>query len=108
MKPNALCNIEAMPEGKTVADINPAFAGLKGEVRAGKMNSRCASCRKPFNDVRKPRKEIKLYPVDLAVPIVLAYHICDGCVSIYQQGGDSRDSIVAAIESFVFGENPTK
>lgn len=101
-------SLEELKPGETIGDINPAFAGLKGEVRVGKMNSHCASCRKPFTVIRKPRREIKLYPADLPVPIGWAYHICGGCLALYQRGENARASVLASIESFHLGENPTQ
>lgn len=108
MKRPAFFSIEEIPEGKTIHDINPAFAGIKQEWRVGKMSLRCASCRKPFNKVRKPRKEIKLYPAELPIPIGWAYRLCGSCVALHQRGGQFRDSVLAAIESFHLGEIPTQ
>lgn len=108
MKPPTLCDLEEIPKGKTIGDINPAFSGLKGELRVGKMNSHCAACRKPFNEIRKPRREIKLYPAALPVPVGWSYHICGRCLALYQRDAQSRQSVLAAIESFHLGENPTQ
>lgn len=108
MRPHSFFSIEEIPEGKTIRDINPAFADVKEEWRVGKMGLHCASCRKPFNAIRKPRKEIKLYPANLPIPIGWAYHLCGSCVALHRRGGQFRDSVLAAIESFHLGESPNQ
>ena len=105
---NCMHSIEEMPEGKTLGDINPAFSNLIGEIRVGKRSACCAGCRKPFTPVRKPRKEIRLWPIELNVPIAFAYPICGACVALYQRGEAARDSLFAAVESFHNGDAATQ
>lgn len=106
MKRPPLYGLEEIPQGQTIGDINPAFAGLKGEMRVGKMNSHCASCRKPFNAIRKPRREARLYPAELQIPVGWAYHICGSCLAMYQRGGQHHAAVLASIESFHLCEKP--
>lgn len=106
MKTSPLCNLESIPEGKSIGDINPAFSGLKGEMRLGKMSSFCASCRKPFNATRKPRREVRLYPAELQIPVGWAYHLCGSCFAMYQRGGQHHAAVLASIESFHLCEKP--
>ncbi|MCX7173405.1 MAG: hypothetical protein NT159_05690 [Proteobacteria bacterium] len=104
MKPR-LHNIDAIPEGKTVGDILPAFANVKNMVHVGEPNSDCASCRKPFTVVRKPRKAILLYPYDTQIPCAFSYRVCGACLAIYQRGGLHRDSFLAAVEAYHNGDS---
>lgn len=97
-------NIEQIPEGKTIGEINPAFSNIKWEVRVGRRGACCTSCRKPFNAARKARREIRLYSATLQVPIAWAYPICGACLAKLGKGGESRDSVLASIESFHYGE----
>ena len=105
---NKLHSLELVPEGKKIGDVNPAYAGVEKEVRIGKTSKVCASCRKPFNGVRKPRKEIRLHAVDLAIPIAWAYPLCGSCVAQYQRGESDRDAVLAAVEAFHLGEVPAQ
>ncbi|PKO89470.1 MAG: hypothetical protein CVU18_03975 [Betaproteobacteria bacterium HGW-Betaproteobacteria-12] len=99
-----LHNLEEIPEGMTVGDFNPAFAGIRKEIRVGKFSECCTCCRKPFNAVRKPRRDIRLYPADIAVPIAWAYPICGRCAVLWRNGGSDRESVLAAVEAFHLGD----
>lgn len=98
-----LHNIDAIPEGKTVGDILPTFAGIKGEIRVGEPNEECAACRKPFSVVRKPRNVIKLYPQFAPIPFAFSYRICGACNAMHQRGGLERESFLAAVEAYHLG-----
>nr|MBL8411660.1 hypothetical protein [Dechloromonas sp.] len=108
MHSSKLHGLEELKPGETIGDINPAFANLKGEIRIGNFAKCCASCRKPFNAVRKKRKEIRLWPVDLGIPLAWAYPICGTCVAAYQRGGDDKEAVLAAVEAFHHGETPAQ
>jgi hypothetical protein len=108
MKSTKLHGLDVLPAGLHVKDVLPAFSDVKHEVRVGKFSHVCASCRKPFNAVRKPRKEIRLYPVDIDVPFAWAYPICGGCVAKYRNGGVLMDGVLAAVEAFHLGEAPAQ
>lgn len=110
MKANksALHDLEILPDGVSINDVEPAFAGVTGEAHIGTMNSCCASCRKPFSPVLKPRKEIRLYPMGMAIPIAFAYAICERCALEYQHGGSDRDAVLASVEAFSQGKEPNQ
>lgn len=99
-----LHRIDAIPEGKTIGDILPMFASVKGDWRIGEPNSECASCRKPFTLVRKPRKCIRLYPYSAPAPMAFEYRICGACYAIYQRGDDGREGFLAAVEAYHNGD----
>lgn len=99
-----LHRLDAIPVGKTVGDLLPVFSGVKGDLRIGKPDSNCASCRKPFTLVRKPRKCIRLYPYSAPIPVAFEYRICGACYAIYQRGGDEREGFLAAVEAYHDGE----
>ena len=103
-----LHNIELLPEGQKIGDVHPVFAKVEKELRVGKFSKVCASCRKPFNAARKARKEIRLYAVDLAIPIAWAYPICGACAARYRRGDESRDGVLASVEAFHLGERPAQ
>lgn len=103
-----LHNIEQIPEGKTIGDINPVFSNIVGEIRIGKRSQCCTSCRKPFGVARKPRKEIRLYPVESVAPIAFAYPICGLCAAQFRRGGSERDGVLAAVESFHYGDEASQ
>lgn len=105
---HSLHSIEQVPGGKTAGDVNPAFANVTNEIHLGQRCEVCAACRKPFNAARKPRKEIRLYPVDLPIPIAWAYPLCRCCSRKFGHGGDGRASVLAAVESFHSGEKATQ
>lgn len=100
-----LHRLDAIPVGKTVGDILPVFSGVKGDLHIGKPDSNCASCRKPFTLVRRPRKCIRLYPYSTPVPVAFEYRICGSCYVIYQRGGDEREGFLAAVEAYHDGES---
>lgn len=91
-------------EGQTVGDILPAFAGVTNEIHIGTPNPECASCRKPFNAVRKRRKAVRLYPTFTAFPMAFSFDICGHCLALYEQGASARDGVLAAVESYCEGE----
>lgn len=110
MKANksALHDLEILPDGVSIKDVEPAFSEVVAEEHIGKMNSCCASCRKPFSHVRKPRREIRLYPIGLPVPIAFAYAICGRCAVLYRKDGPDRDAVLSSVEAFSRGEKPNQ
>ncbi len=103
-----LHGLELLPEGKKIGDVNPVFSRVEKEIHVGERSKVCASCRKPFNAVRKARKEIRLHAVDLAIPIAWAYPLCGSCVARYQRSENDRDAVLAAVEAFHLGERPAQ
>ncbi|MBS1132517.1 MAG: hypothetical protein H6R16_3519 [Proteobacteria bacterium] len=97
-----------IPPGKTFSDLLPTYAGAENEVHLGEPNSECASCRKPFNTLRKRRKAVRMYPVRSKVPVAFAFDICGACLALYQAGGASRDGVLAAVESYCDGVEATQ
>lgn len=93
-------NLISPPEGLRVADILPVFRGVKYEIRLGEPDMVCAGCRRSFNTARKRRKRIRLFQCNSRLPIIYEFHMCGACVSIYQRGGDGREMLLAAIESY--------
>lgn len=81
-----------------------AISDVATEFHLGQSNQFCASCRRPFNHVRKPRKAIRLYPKPLVLPIAFQFDICGACYAAYQAGGAMRDGFLASVESFCRGE----
>jgi len=110
MKANksALHDFEILPDGVSIKDVEPAFSEVIAEEHIGKMNSCCASCRKPFSHVRKPRREIRLYPIGLPVPIAFAYAICGRCAVLYRKDRQGRDAVLSSVEAFSRGEEPNQ
>ena len=74
-----LHGLELVPDGKKIGDVCATFANVEKEIHIGERSKVCASCRKPFNAVRKARKEIRLHAVDLSIPVAWAYPICGAC-----------------------------
>lgn len=109
---SALHSIIPLPEGKKIADVLPAFAGIKGELRIGQPSQECACCRKPFSAARKPRRAFRLYPTDMAmlalVPVVVELRICGKCYALHQRGGTDRERFLAAIQAYYLGEDATQ
>ncbi|UCV09140.1 hypothetical protein [Dechloromonas denitrificans] len=103
-----LHGLEELPEGKTIGDVCPVFSNVVKELRVGKRSTCCTACRKPFNAIRKPRKEIRLYPLEAVVPVAFAYPVCGVCVAMYQRGGIERESVLAAVESFHYGNKASQ
>lgn len=103
-----LHNMVPIEEGKTVADLLPAFSGVRNEVRIGKPNTVCPGCRKPFNAVRKPRKALRMYPIASTVPIAFSFNICGKCYALHQSCGADRDGVLAAVESYCHGEEASQ
>jgi len=101
-----LHRIVPLPADKLIGDLLPAFSGIKGEIHLGKPNEDCASCRKPFDVVRRPRRSIRLYNPDLAIPVVFSYRVCGACLALYQRGGESCDAFLVAVEAYHDGIDP--
>jgi len=100
MSNKRLHSMVAVPEGKTLADLIPALSAVKGEIRIGTPNPECASCRLPFDAVRKPRKAVRMCPIQSAVPIIVELRICGRCHALHQAGGAARDGVLAAIQAY--------
>lgn len=96
--------LDGIPEGKTIGDILPIYANVKEYVHVGEPNKECASCRKPFTAVRRPRKNIRLYPYSALVPVAFSYRVCGPCVAMERHGGDEREAFLAAVEAFHEGD----
>lgn len=104
MKTNKqLHGLTELPNGKLVGDLLEAFSGIKHEVFIGKPNPVCAGCRKPFDAVRKPRKAIRLYPVNSPIPIAYSFNICGHCLALLRRGGSAKDGVLAAVEAYCEG-----
>ncbi len=101
-------HIERLPDGQAVAGINPAFSCIKNEIHLGKPSEVCASCHNTFNAVRQPHKEVRLYPINLPIPFAWSYPICRRCSKKLQHGGHGEQSVLAAIESFHYGEKASQ
>ncbi len=95
-------------EGQTVGEVIPAFSDVRHEVHLGEPNKECASCRKPFNSIRKPRKSIRLYPVHLPIPMAFSFRICGCCAGLYRQGGEARDGVAASLVAYFEGIEVTQ
>lgn len=102
----ALHNLVELPAGKTLSEVLPALAHVKEHIHIGTPSPVCAGCRKPFNEVRKRRKGFRLYPLAVCrvAPIAFACSLCGKCFAQYQKGGDDREALLAAIDSFDEGE----
>jgi hypothetical protein len=100
MSARKLHSMTMIPEGKTVGDLLPVFSGVKHELFVGKSNPVCASCRKPFNAIRKPRKAIRMYPVAADVPLAYSFNICGACVRLVANGGADHDAVLASVEAY--------
>lgn len=100
----AMHGMVEIPEGKTVGEVLPTFSGVTTEVFCGQPNPCCASCRKPFDLVRKRRKAVRMYPVNAAIPFAFSYDICGSCLAKYRKGGAERDGVMASVESYCNGE----
>lgn len=93
-----------IPDGKTVRDLLPTYSASLCELVIGAHPTQCASCRKPFTAVRKPRRTVKIYPVAALVPVVFLHEICGACLVQYQRGGNDRDGVLAAVQAFLEGD----
>ena len=102
-KASSLHGMNAVPAGATLADVLPAFAGVKHEISIGTPNRECASCRKPFNEARKRRKVLRMSPAWIPIPVVFSFHICGRCLALHQKGGMARDSVLAAGQAYCEG-----
>lgn len=105
METNRHClhGMTALPANTKVGDLLPVFSGVEHELRVGKPNTECASCRKSFNQVRKPRKAVRLYLANTQIPVAFSLNICGACFSQYQLGGCRMDAVLASVESFLEG-----
>lgn len=101
-----LHSMVALPKGKDIAELFPAFSGVKGEIHIGTPNQECASCRKPFTAARKRRKRVRLYSVAVVmhVPVAIDLWVCGRCSAMYERGGNDREAILAAVEAYQTGE----
>ena len=99
-----LHNIVGIPAGMTIGDLLPVFSEVKHEVLIGRPNRECASCGKPFNDLRKRRAIIRLYPADTLVPVVCQFHLCGRCSHLYRSGGVTKEGALAAVEAYFKGD----
>jgi len=93
-----------LPDGTKVGDLLPAFRDCDNEVHIGKPNAECASCRKPFNELRKRRKAVRIFPMNSPLPVAFSYDICGQCFNLYRQGGHGMDSVLASVESYFDGK----
>lgn len=95
-------NLVELPAGKTLADVLPVFKHVDDEVHVGTPTPTCGGCRKPFTAVRKRRKSFRLYPIALCqtVPVGIEQALCGSCWRHYQAGGDRKEALLAAIDSF--------
>ena len=99
--------LEPLPEGKRVQDVLPAFADVTTDIGPiGTPCSICPSCRKPFDQVRKRRMELRLYPAESVIPFALRYDLCGSCAKQYRAGGEARDGVIAAIDAFLNEDAP--
>ncbi len=103
---SAMHSIVSLPAGQTIADVLPSLSGIKGELRIGEPNKECACCRKPFSVARKPRKVVRLWPVDVAsrLPVAVEFRICGSCLALYQRGGMDRERYFAAVQAYFDGQ----
>lgn len=97
---SALHNLIGVPEGMDVGELLPTFADVKHEVLIGRPNDECASCGKPFNEARKRRGRIRLFPANAPVPIVHQFYVCGRCAHLYRRGGDAKESVLVAVEAY--------
>lgn len=98
-------DLVAVSDGMTLGEFLPTFADVKHEVLIGKPNDECASCGKPFNEARKRRGKIRLYPTNTLVPVVHQFHLCGRCCHQYKQGGEAKDGVLVAVEAYFEGES---
>lgn len=101
---SCLHGIVEIPAGKTVGDLLEVFQGVKHNIFLGEPNRICAGCRKPFDVARKPRKAVRLYPVQSLGPIAFSYNICGHCLSSIRKGGYAKQGVLASVEAFHSGE----
>ena len=98
MKPR-LHNLEPIPDGKTLGEVAPAFADVTEEVHFGPGNAHCAGCRRPFNESRKPRAAIRIYPTKTPLPIVFSYDLCRTCARSIRRGGSEGEGVLAGVDN---------
>lgn len=94
-----------IPAGMSVQDILPVFAGVTQYVPIGSrhLQKECASCRKPFNAVRRQHQGFRLFPSWAPTPIKFEYYICRKCDVRYRANEEGRNSVLAAVETFMMG-----
>lgn len=93
----------AVPEGMTLSNLLSSVSGLGMEIVIGKPNEVCAGCRKPFNELRKRRKVVRMHPTGSGLPLVFSFHICGHCQALHQKGGAARDGLLASIQAYCEG-----
>lgn len=93
-----------LPQGKSIGDINDVYSGVKTHFHIGSPNTVCASCRKPFNAARKPRRQVLIYPAQTRVPVIVSLRICGHCLRLTQLGGAHKESVLCAVEAFFEGD----
>lgn len=105
-----LHKLASLRPGETLTGVLPGLRGVTTEVHMGTPATECASCRKPFNAIRKQRKSIRLYPVALCqvIPMAFQYGLCGFCFAQYQRGGDDREAVLAAVDAFSDGEEASQ
>lgn len=108
MTARKLHGMTKMPPGTKIGDLLPAFKDCENEIHAGTPNPECASCRKPFNVVRKRRKAVRIYPVHSVLPVAFAFDICGHCLALYRKGGEDMDSVLASVEAYCEGKEASQ
>jgi hypothetical protein len=104
MSTKPLHDFTPIPPGKTVGDVLPAWSAVKEEIHIGPPQKVCGACRKPFTVIRKPRKQLMVYPMHVMVPIRVDVKICGACIALHHQGGAARDGVLAGVQAFLEGE----
>jgi len=98
-------NMMLMPHNKTAADVIPQYSDVKQTLGPiGSPCPVCASCQQEFTETRPPKLALRIYPLQLSVPVSFLYRICGSCTKLYRKGGKTRDGVLAAIEKFFMGE----
>lgn len=104
LKCGVMCAMIEIPKGKSVGDVLDVFSGVKHRFYIGTPNPVCASCRKPFNTERKPRRAVRMYPVRSLAPILFSYNICGCCFALIQKGGADKEAVLVALEAYRDGD----
>ena len=84
-------------------DLLAARHGM-APVDAYLLCSVCASCQQEFNVSRPPKFSLRIYPLNIPVPVSFLYEICGECAELYRKGGKRRDRVLAAVQKFFLGE----
>ena len=98
-------SMRQIPAGMSVKDLLPAFAEVKKVVAIGTRHQQkdCACCKKPFNAARRQHQGFRLHPVGGQVAITFEYWICRACDIRYRSSAAGRDTVLAAVETFMMG-----